>query len=153
MCQEPPPAVVAHPAPVIIDLPWTQNDVNTIVGWCYEGDQSRVPNKAFGHGGRLPKLINIMCNSCNYAKERLKEMYPDHDAALPDNNSKIPDEFKHLIEPIARRVLLAIEQREMTQQPASSASRKRPLEGGVWDLEMKQQEQRNQRQRAAVSMK
>lgn len=114
-----------------------------MLAWCYTGDQCRVPNRTFGRGGRLPKLINILSNSCSYVSERAAELHPK---TWSDTATYTVPELRALIKPFARRVL-AIEERES----AAASSRKRPLE--IWETEMAQEQARNEKQRKMVDMR
>lgn len=101
-----------------------------------------MPNRAFGRGGRLPKLINVLSNSCGYVTERINEMHPK---TSPETVNYTPEDLRELIKPFARQVLAAIEERE------GATSRKRPLE--LWENEMAQEEERSQKQKKVVDMK
>ncbi|CAM9299781.1 unnamed protein product [Discosporangium mesarthrocarpum] len=42
---------------------WTRDDVKGCHSWA-RGESCRIPNKRLAKGGRLHKLINIICNNC-----------------------------------------------------------------------------------------
>ncbi|CAM9451498.1 unnamed protein product [Choristocarpus tenellus] len=83
---------------------WSKDDVNGCFAWA-KRESCRIPNKRVAKGGRLHKLINIICNNCEEVTAILNSSKFYQDAERDPSQPSGLELKKRFIAPLAKKVL------------------------------------------------